>query len=154
MEALLKKLNFKPGSRVFLGNIPDEWQALSDCFRAEGILFIEPVLDKTIDFALVFVKEQAQIAAVLDWLPTQMPGDACLWFAYPKATAKKYHCDFNRDTGWEALGKAGFEGVRQVAIDEEWSALRFRRVEFIQKMTRQKTRALTQAGKAKTQTED
>jgi hypothetical protein len=26
---------------------------------------------------------------------------------------------------------AGFDTVRQVAIDEDWSALRFRRVEYI-----------------------
>ena len=34
------------------------------------------------------------------------------------------------------MGKAGFEGVRMVAIDEDWSAVRFRRVEFIKTMTR------------------
>jgi hypothetical protein len=30
----------------------------------------------------------------------------------------------------------GFEGVRQVAIDDQWSALRFRRAEFIETMNR------------------
>jgi len=40
--------------------------------------------------------------------------------------------------------------VRQVAIDEDWSALRFRRVEYVKKMTRDKKRAMTRAGKAKT----
>jgi hypothetical protein len=58
-------------------------------------------------------------------------------------------CEFNRDTGWAALGAAGFEGVRMVAIDEDWSALRFRRVEFIQTMTRDKKRAMTKRGKKK-----
>jgi hypothetical protein len=57
-------------------------------------------------------------------------GDAILWMAYPKGTSKRYECEFNRDNGWDVLGRAGFEGVRQVAIDEDWSALRFRRVEF------------------------
>lgn len=56
-----------------------------------------------------------------------------LWFAYPKGTSKKYKCDFNRDDGWEPLRKLGFDTVRQVAIDEDWSALRFRRVEFIKR---------------------
>jgi hypothetical protein len=27
--------------------------------------------------------------------------------------------------------RAGFDSVRQIAIDEDWSALRFRRVEYI-----------------------
>ncbi len=45
------------------------------------------------------------------------------------------------------LGAAGFEPVRMVAIDEDWSALRFRRVEHIKKMTR--SFAMTDAGKEK-----
>jgi hypothetical protein len=57
--------------------------------------------------------------------------DALLWFAYPKGTSKRYACEFNRDTGWHVIRKAGFDSVRQVAIDEDWSALRFRRVEYV-----------------------
>ena len=41
----------------------------------------------------------------------------------------------------------GFEPVRQVAIDEDWSALRFRRAEHIKTMTR--SFAMTTTGKEK-----
>ncbi|MDZ7812318.1 MAG: hypothetical protein U5L74_04040 [Ideonella sp.] len=34
------------------------------------------------------------------------------------------------------LGAAGFEPVRQVVVDEDWSALRFRRAEFIKTLAR------------------
>jgi len=44
------------------------------------------------------------------------------------------------------MGELGFEGVRQVAIDADWSALRFRRVEFIRTMRRAKQRRLTDRG--------
>ena len=44
---------------------------------------------------------------------------------------KRYICEFNRDDGWQVIRGAGFDSVRQVAIDEDWSALRFRRVEYI-----------------------
>jgi hypothetical protein len=37
----------------------------------------------------------------------------------------------NRDTGWDVLRRAGFDTVRLVAIDADWSALRFRRKEHI-----------------------
>jgi len=47
------------------------------------------------------------------------------------------------------LGELGFEPVRLVAIDEDWSALRFRRTEFIKTLTRDETRALSAAGKTK-----
>ena len=45
------------------------------------------------------------------------------------------------------LGGAGFEPVRQVAIDEDWSALRFRRVAHVKSLTRSKAMALTDEGK-------
>jgi hypothetical protein len=70
-------------------------------------------------------------------LAGKIKGDGLVWFAYPKGTSKKYTCDFNRDTGWSALGALGFEPVRMVAIEQNWSALRFRRIEYIKTMTRQ-----------------
>ena len=72
-----------------------------------------------------------------------------MWFAYPKGTSKRYKSEINRDTGWQALGKSGFEPVRAVAIDEDWSALRFRRVEFIKTMTRAKEHRMTTQGKTR-----
>ena len=42
-----------------------------------------------------------------------------------------------------------FEPVRMVAIDEDWSAVRFRRAEFIKTMTRAKEHRMTAQGKAR-----
>jgi hypothetical protein len=47
------------------------------------------------------------------------------------------------------MGKLGYESVRMVAIDEDWSALRFRKVEFVKIMTRDKSWVLTEQGKEK-----
>jgi hypothetical protein len=86
---------------------------------------------KALAFALSFVTQIAELHRLSRKLSAKAAGDAILWFAYPKGTSKKYSCDFNRDDGWEVLRQAGFDSVRQVAIDDDWSALRFRRVEFI-----------------------
>ena len=91
---------------------------------------------KTVRFALAFATAQAEVDRLAKLLSAKAEGDALLWFAYPKGTSKKYQCDFNRDTGWCVLKSAGFDTVRAVAIDEDWSALRFRRVEFIKPITR------------------
>ena len=77
-------------------------------------------------------------------------GDAKVWLAYPKSSSRKLRCEFNRDQGWEILGEGGFEHVRQVAIDEDWSALRFRRFQFIRKLTRSSTMAISSEGKFRT----
>ena len=73
-----------------------------------------------------------------------------VWFAYPKGTSKRYTSTINRDSGWKAMGAAGFEPVRMVAIDEDWSAVRFRRADFIKTMRRGTEHALSAQGKAKT----
>lgn len=100
-------------------------------------------------FVLAFVTTQVEVDTLSRDVARVAPGDALVWFAYPKQSSKRYRCDFNRDTGWAALGTAGFEPVRQVAIDEDWSALRFRRVEFIKKLTRAESMALSTQGKAR-----
>ena len=82
-------------------------------------------------FALVFAYMKSELDALSAALVAKAEGDAVLWFAYPKRTSKRYKADFDRDHGWEVLHAGGFEPVRQVAIDADWSALRFRRSELV-----------------------
>jgi hypothetical protein len=84
-----------------------------------------------VEFALGFATQQTELDRLSRLLAGGCAGDALLWFAYPKGTSKRFTCDFNRDSGFATLRGAGFDSVRQVAIDEDWSALRFRRVEYI-----------------------
>ena len=81
----------------------------------------------------------------------KLKGDGTVWFAYPKRGSKKYTSEISRDYGWEILGEFEFEAVRSVAVDQDWSAMRFRRVGFIKKMTRNSKFAMTQEGKKRTQ---
>ena len=82
-------------------------------------------------FWLAFVTRKSEVEKLVPEISRRAKGDAIVWFAYPKGTSKKYTCDFNRDTGWASLRKLGFDSVRAVAIDEDWTAIRFRRKEFI-----------------------
>lgn len=50
--------------------------------------------------------------------------DKLAWIAYPKAG--QLGTDLNRDTLARAAAGLGIRPVRQIAIDEVWSALRFR----------------------------
>jgi hypothetical protein len=102
---------------------------------------------KVVGFFLAFVTKQKEVDDIAKKVAPLIIGDGLLWLAYPKGTSKKYKCEFNRDTGWNELGKQGFEPVRMVAIDEDWSALRFRRAENIKTMTR--SFAITKTGKKK-----
>lgn len=59
-----------------------------------------------------------------------------IWLCYPKGTSKKYKSDINREKTWEAFEPFDFEPVTQVAIDEDWSAMRSKHVDEIANMKR------------------
>ena len=100
-------------------------------------------------FALAFVKTLDEVEQASLQLTECAQEDAVLWMVYPKGTSKRYKCEFNRDSGWASLGQAGYEAVRQVAVDEDWSALRFRKVEHIKTMKRNPEGAISSAGRKK-----
>lgn len=102
-----------------------------------------------VSFALAFATTQRAVDAATVALVARAVDDVVLWMAYPKGSSTRYTCDFNRDTGWAALGDAGFEPVRIVAIDEDWSALRFRRIQHIKRITRSAEMAISAAGRAR-----
>ncbi len=130
MSSIFEKLNLKQQQAILVVNAPPSFEP--ELLALNGVaVHRDPTPLQAIQFALVFASKQAEVDALSQMLASKAEGDALLWFAYPKGASKRYKCDFNRDTGWDALRSAGFDTVRQVAIDEDWSALRFRRVEYI-----------------------
>jgi hypothetical protein len=151
MNDLLKKLNYTGQEPVIVLNAPAEFATtLLDLSKAATVN-TAPSKVKACGFAMLFATKQQEVDAGIRMLAPKLQGDATLWIAYPKGSSKKYRCEFNRDTGWAEVGEAGFEPVRQVVIDADWSALRFRRVGFIKKMTR--SFAMTEEGKTKARKE-
>jgi hypothetical protein len=148
MSPLFSKLNLKSQTEILVLNTPESFQSEIDALKEVSVLQETDSIEET-TFLLAFVTKQAEVDRVAMIVASQTSGDALIWLAYPKSQSKKYQCEFNRDNGWEMLGKAGLEVVRQVAIDEDWSALRFRRVEFIKTISRDRKRAISEQGKAR-----
>ncbi len=91
--------------------------------------------DGPIDVLLVFVRSKDDILMSVDQVISTLAPKGVLWFAYPmKSSGIK--TDISRDSGWASLAKNKFVPVTQVAINEIWSALRFKPIDQIQKMTR------------------
>lgn len=136
MNAIFKKLNFSGHKELFIHGAPESF--LPALEEMEGLTRIVNTWDEiqAPDFVLAFVRKQEEVDRWSTLIPPCVPGDFILWFAYPKGSSKRYTCEFNRDTGWSILGKQDFEPVRIVAIDGDWSALRFRRMAYIKNMTR------------------
>lgn len=147
---LFKKLNFKQQKEILILNHPPEFEMEFDGIKGCTTVKTDIKNVDEIEFVLSFVKAQEEINSLTPLINKKLKGDGTVWYAYPKKSSKKYKSDFNRDKGWEILGRSGLEGVRQVAIDDDWSALRFRKVEFIKTMNRRTDFAMTEKGKQKT----
>ena len=73
---------------------------------------------------LLFAANKAGLDAKVAPVIEAARQDRIAWIAYPKAG--QLGTDLNRDILWKHLQGRGIQGVRQIAIDEVWSALRFR----------------------------
>jgi hypothetical protein len=112
--SLAKKLNLKDGMKVRVvgkpANVDLDDVATTTSTKAEAVL--------------LFVKNLADVDASCAPLVDAARADRIAWAAYPKAG--QLGTDLNRDVLWKHLSKQGIEGVRQVAVDPVWSAMRFR----------------------------
>ncbi|WP_341226680.1 hypothetical protein [uncultured Arcticibacterium sp.] len=148
MNVLLKKLNFKTQESILILSAPAEFRETMEDFGK--YLAVETSLsEKTIAFCLTFCTKLSEIKELAPKIVEPSEEDALLWFAYPKKSSKKYQCEFNRDKGWQVLGDLGFEGIRMVAIDEDWSAIRFRKAKHIKTITRDPSWIMSEEGKKK-----
>lgn len=148
-DSLLAKLQYKNQDPLLVLNAPKELKPVIAAWKKLA------GMDTTIDpgtkyaFAIGFVQSASDIVQYGIPIAGHMEEDGLFWMAYPKKTSKRYSASITRDEGWEPLGELGFEVVRMVAIDEDWSAMRFRKAAYIGKMVRRQDMAMSAEGKKK-----
>ncbi|HUS85662.1 MAG TPA: hypothetical protein VMW76_00350 [Bacteroidales bacterium] len=131
MNELLLKLNYKDYPRLCILNGASAFRK-----SVEKILpdkHVDTVIDPKYlyEFILIFTYETADIEELAPVSIHNLAEDGMLWIVYPKKTSTKYKSDISRDKGWEPLKKCGFEPVRQVSVNDDLSALRFRNSKFV-----------------------
>ena len=106
MATTFEKLNLKDQQSILVLNAPASFEP--ELSGLKGIK-IHRSLDAVPEspFSLAFVTRKSEVDALAAQVAKRAKGDAIVWFAYPKGTSKKYKCDFNRDTGWDAMSKQG-----------------------------------------------
>jgi hypothetical protein len=131
MRPLLEKLNYKGQKRIAILNAEKNF-ILAPMKEIKDIQ-IDTKIDPRYpyDFMILFVRKAAEVKEIVPVALHNLAVDGVLWFCYPKKTSKKYLSEIDRDHGWEALNDLGFFGIRMVAIDEDWSAMRFRNIKYI-----------------------
>jgi hypothetical protein len=110
-------LLIKPGGTVWIS-------------AAEHRTLVEPLPDgaKHVEtpgeaaVAVLFAADAASARRLLGEHRDILPELTTIWVAYPKGNK----ADINRDTLWPIVSEFGLRPNGQVAVDEVWSALRFR----------------------------
>ncbi len=74
---------------------------------------------------LLFVNSLAEAETLTPKAGKLVKPEGMLWIAYAKGTSK-VKTDVNRDRLWAAVQPIGWQPVRQIALDEVWSAMRFK----------------------------
>ncbi len=131
MDDLLNKLKYKSHDRIAIINAPDGFEKRMSKLIPEVQIDSEINARYLYEFILAFTHTSEEVNDLGLSCLHNISEDGKLWMAYPKVTSKKLTSDINRDHGWEILEEAGFRRVSQVALDEDWSALRFRNVKYI-----------------------
>lgn len=128
--ALLKKLRLLTGQRALVLNPPTGYLDRLTPPPDSVILDPEPAAGVSYDFVQVFVRNSGELA---HWLPIARQTaryDGILWVCYPKLSAK-VPSDLSRDRLWDLMKPTGLAPVTQIALDDTWSALRFRPAERV-----------------------
>lgn len=128
-QTLLEKLQLKEEKNLLIQGLPSSIE--KQFIKLNFSKGVTPLLKiRKIDFALVFAVNQRQLAAILKDVIPVLQDDAKFWIAYPKLTSK-IASDLSRDKNWDFVSDYGFEAVRMVALDNVWSAGRFKKPETI-----------------------
>ena len=116
-KSIAEKLLIKPNTTVWLS---DAAQLVRIEPLPEGVRIVDGMDQATV--ALVFADAAASARELLTAHKDHLARPTVFWVAYPKGNK----ADINRDTLWPILIEYGMRPIGQVAVDEIWSALRFR----------------------------
>ena len=114
---LAGKLQLKPDQSLAIVNAPE------DAALELGGHPIAEQPDES-DAVIVYCTNQAELDELRDTFVPPASRDALTWVAYPKAG--QLGTDLTRDVLAKLVRAHGVQPVRQVALDDVWSALRMR----------------------------
>jgi hypothetical protein len=141
VNSIIRKLQLKDQNPILIINSPEEYNRVIQSVQSE----IHHQPQQEYSFIQIFVNSITQADELIPESAFRLEGDGMLWICYPKKSSKKYNSDISRDQGWDTVAKLDLEPVTMISINEDWSALRFRKVEYIKKLTRKW--ALSEKGK-------
>lgn len=123
MKPVGRKLGMNPGMRALIIAPPRGYLKL--LAPLSDSLTVSSRAAGDYSFAQVFMTRLSEISRFARRLSKHAAQNALVWISYPKNTSK-VKGTLSRDVIREAMSAAGWRAVSIVAIDQVWSALRFR----------------------------
>ena len=125
-KPLAERMHLRAGERLLLVNAPECFAAV---LEAPESMEVANSPQGTFDVIQVFVSTRAALEAEAPRLKELLNADGKLWIAYPKGTSSRLNADINRDDIRRYALTVGLQTVAQVAVDDDWSAIRCKVVE-------------------------
>lgn len=124
-NGLLKKMYFKPGFKILLGNAPENIASILGDVSAVSIVHDDL---KACDGLLIFVKNSAELTQVLQQYGSLLK-DQIAWIAYPKKTSG-IATDLKMEK-WKELEDFQLSPCASVSIDDTWTGIRIKPIEKV-----------------------
>lgn len=123
MSNLAKKLQIRTNHQVLLVNPPENYSRLLDPLPENVKIFTKA--EGNFDMIQLFVLDSSELSDLLKWIKEILLPNTIFWIAYPKKSSG-VKSDLDMMSSWTEPEKLGYRPVAAVAIDETWTALRFK----------------------------
>lgn len=123
MRTVAEKLQIKPNSELVFGPSTPEQRALLDPLP-DGVEPIVGIEGDTSGVAVMFAHDRAELDALLTGVLPRLTSPRAVWIGYLKGGRS----DINRDSIWQAVEEHGWTLNGNIALSDEWSSVRAKRV--------------------------
>lgn len=123
MNVLAKKLQMKPGKSWLLYNAPASYLELLEPLPDGLITSFDA--DGAFDGVQLFVLNSADLVRDMQVVNKVLKPDTILWVIYPKKSSG-ISSDLEMMRNWAEMEQYNLRGVAAAAVNETWTALRFR----------------------------
>lgn len=123
-KTIFEKLQLKSGRGMVIIDPPQGFLSHAGELPPDATISLEPT---NTSLLLAFLPRQQELNEKFLSLASLVSEGGIFWIAYPKLSSKLSK-DLNRDLINQFAAQQGWTGVAMIALDEDWSALRLKRI--------------------------
>ncbi|MBR9758267.1 MAG: hypothetical protein GYB39_09290 [Algicola sp.] len=132
MKSLISRLKLKNRDHIVVLNKPDDFEDELNALGLKEVLISESLIQTScVGFAILFITSRQQLIDQMLTLLPKLNDDCVLWIAYPQKTSKAFIVELYHDNAWDDLMDFWLKPVRQIEINANWNAMRFKKIDYV-----------------------